>query len=191
MHSENRLQWTVCGNIDWKKQWIYYPIKKQKNKINRCKRLGTFREHGSEPLSDRISVYQCRFIQALHHFKPLPYTICAHTHVHIQVCKQQTITVSLPPKCLWKYWISCREEKCSCSASSYTIHIIRSIIENNNKHCGTRSTHKSLLVEQAFRWVKKLSEEQKHHYPSAWVSTKYFSNDSGGAAEILFNQEPL
>ena len=43
----------------------------------------------------------------------------------------------------------------------------------------------------AFRWVKKVSEEQKHHYPYACISTKYFANEAGKAVEILFNQGPL
>lgn len=49
----------------------------------------------------------------------------------------------------------------------------------------------SLLAEGDFRWVKKLSEEQKHHYPSAYIPTKYFPNEACIAVEILFNQDPL
>lgn len=118
------------------------------------------------------------------------YRICAHTHVHKSASNKP-----LQFHCLLNVYENTESAADKRNAPALLprtwLHIIRSIIENNNKHCGRRSTHKSLLAEQAFRWVKKLSEEQKHHYPSAWVSTKYFSNDSGRAAKILFNQEPL
>ena len=117
-----------------------------------------------------------------------------HTHTHTPRTLQTTDHYTVF-HCLLNVYENTRSaaEKRNIPAllSRARLQIIESIIQYNNKHCGECSTHKGLLAGQAFRWVKKLSEEQKHHYPSACISTKYFSNESGRAAEILFNQGPL